>query len=127
MVLLRLTLLSVFFLFAFPSFSQDAGTDIGYIRIRLNDLTTTDQEVLLDEFMRSKPGVLMSRTDRNTDVFFAHYSISSGLTETDFISWIQSVGFHTGCVVSGLRDGMPPKDFPKDCATLKDENKARTH
>lgn len=123
MNLVRLLLLTVLLFPAITVFAQGSDpSDIGYIRIRLNDLTTSAQEQIVDDFIRSKPGVLMSRTDHNTDVFFAHYSISSGLTEADFIAWIQSVGFFTGCVVSGVRNGELPKDFPRDCGTVTQAN-----
>jgi hypothetical protein len=115
MNLVRVLLLALL-LCPFLTFSQQSSSsDIGYIRIRLNNLTTSTQDQLVDDFIRSKPGVLMSRTDHNTDIFFAHYTISSGITEADFVAWIHSVGFETGCIVSGVRDGEPLKDLPKDC------------
>jgi len=117
MNVVRLLLLAVCLFPGYAVFSQEGGSDIGYIRIRLNDLTTASQEQIIDDFVRSKPGILMSRTDHNTDVFFAHYLVSSGVTEGDFITWIQSVGFMTGCVVTGLRNGEPLKDFAKECGS----------
>lgn len=124
-----LLLLSLSGILSLSAFSQGSGEpgDIGYVRVRLNDLTSVQQELTVDQFMRSKPGVLMSRTDRNTDVFFAHYSIASGLSEADFVNWIQSLGFHVSCVVSGTRNGEPLKDFPKDCLDHSEEHIEKTH
>jgi hypothetical protein len=123
MNLVRILLLALLLFPAIAVFAQQSDpSDIGYIRIRLNDLTTSAQGQIVDDFIRSKPGVLMSRTDHNTDIFFAHYSISSGLTEADFVAWIHSVGFFTGCVVSGVRNNELPKDFPRDCGTVTEAN-----
>jgi hypothetical protein len=119
MNLVRLLLPALCLLPSYFLFSQENGSsDIGYIRIRLNDLTTSAQAQIIDDYVRTKPGVLMSRTDRNQDIFFAHYTISSGLTESDFVGWIQSVGFSAHCVVSGIRNGEPVKPFPKDCGNI---------
>ena len=102
---------------AYLSFSQSAGetTDVGYIRIQLNDLTSREQEVAVDELIRSKPGVLMSRTDHNTDTYFATYSVDSGITETDFRTWITTVGFETFCAIQGYVTEGVKMTFPKDC------------
>lgn len=96
--------------------------EIGYVRILLNDLTTWDQVTSVDEFIRSKNGVIMTRTDRNNDTFFAQYDLNAGITEQDFANWITSLGFEAKCTVSGLRNGEPMKDFPKECYSMKAES-----
>lgn len=96
---------------------------VGYIRIQLSDLTTSEQAESIDELIRSKNGVMMSRSDRSTDTYLGYYLVSSGLTQNDFLQWIHSLGFGTGCVVTGIRDGSPLKDFPKECDYVTRENR----
>lgn len=123
LLLLGTTFLSYF------SYSQDESqpSDVGYIRIQLSDLTTAEQVAAVDELISSKNGVMMSRTDRNTDTYLGYYLISSGLTETDFVTWIRSLGYSTACVVTGVRDGTPLKDFPRECYKDELENMSRTN
>lgn len=125
----KLLLLLGITLFPFLSYCQEEtqSSDVGYIRIQLSDLTTPEQVAAVDELIRSKNGVMMSRTDRNTDTYLGYYLISSGLTEVDFVAWIQSLGHTTGCVVTGVRNGTPLKDFPRECYKDELENMSRTH
>lgn len=95
--------------------------EIGYVRILLNDLSTWEQVASIDEFIRAKTGVLMTRTDRNNDTFFAQYDLNAGLTEEDFAGWITSLGFDAKCTVSGL-NGEPLKNFPKECYATEVES-----
>src|ERR1044071_7379797 len=105
--LLLLTLLSS------SAYSQ---TENRYVKIVVSDLETWDEATTIDEFMRAKEGVLISRTDLNTDQFFAIYATASGITENDFKTWLESLGFSPTCMLSADRDGTPAKEFPKDCA-----------
>lgn len=89
--------------------------EIGYVRILLNDLTTWEQVTTIDGFVRTKSGVVMTRTDQYSDTFLAQYDLNSGVTENDFVLWIASLGFEAKCVVSGLRNGEPLKEFPREC------------
>lgn len=124
---LPLLLLSMFFIGTAAAQNTSGNSGVGYVRIQLGDITTTDQEVEVDDFIRAKAGVLMSRTDHNTDTYYAHFDRASGIAETDFLSWLQALGIQTYCMVSGNRDGEPVKDFPKNCKEQKQDTETRTH
>ncbi|MDH4471034.1 MAG: hypothetical protein QE487_00415 [Fluviicola sp.] len=96
--------------------------EIGYVRILLNDLTTWEQVTTIDNFVRTKNGVVITRTDQYSDTFFAQYNINSGVTEQDFVLWITSLGFEAKCVVSGIRNGEPIKEFPRECYSVNKES-----
>lgn len=96
--------------------------EIGYVRILLNDLSTWEQVTTIDGFIRPKNNVIITRTDHYSDTFFAQYNLNSGVTEQDFVSWITSLGFEVRCVVSGIRNGEPMADFPRECYSMKEES-----
>ncbi|HLP56197.1 MAG TPA: hypothetical protein VK151_14265 [Fluviicola sp.] len=111
----KIRLLLLFLIGSGASFAQGGPQqEIGYVRILLNDLTTWEQVASIDDFIRSKQGVVMTRTDRNSDTFLAQYDLNAGITEQDFATWINSLGFDAKCTVSGLI-GEPMKNFPKEC------------
>lgn len=81
----------------------------------VKDILTLEDEITIDTWMRSQPGVVMSRSDHNTHIYFAHYSVASGLTEDSFKTWLSTLGFESSCSVSGLNNGEPIPSFPKSC------------
>lgn len=109
--------------FAVAQNSEDQN-DLVYIRIQLNDLTTQAQIQQLDQLIGSKPGVLVTRTDRVSDTFYARYLLSSGLTESQFASWIISQGFEVKCTVTGFV-GEPLKSFPENCLQSQNLNSSK--
>jgi len=117
-----------FCVFTFPVFSQNSTerTKIGYIRIQLNDIETWEEASTIDAFIRSKPDVLVTRTDNYSDTFYAQYTFGT-LTESDFVAWIQSLGFNAKCIVTGLSNGEPLKEFPRGCSEVNQQLQERTH
>jgi hypothetical protein len=113
----KITLLLLLLFGSSAAFAQgnEPQQEIGYVRILLNDLTTWEQVTTIDGFVRTKSGVVMTRTDQYSDTFLAHYDLNSGITENDFVLWITSLGFEAKCVVSGLRNGEPLKEFSREC------------
>lgn len=85
-----------------------------YVRIRLNDLTTWEQASSIDQLIRTKPGVLLTRTDQYSDTFLAFYRADGSITVADFEQWITSLGFSALCSVTGL-EGEPLKEIPREC------------
>lgn len=124
-ILLQLILFCVL---TFPVFSQNSTkkNEIGYIRIQLNDIETWDQAAQIDGLIRSKQGVILTRTDNYSDTFYAQYELES-ITEADFVTWIQSLGFTTKCIVTGISNGEPFKEFPRECSEQHQESQERTH
>jgi hypothetical protein len=88
---------------------------IAYVRMQLNDLTSQEQVQQIDQLIRSKAGVLLTRTDDISDTFYARFLLSSGLNENQFQTWITSLGYQVNCSVIGLA-GEPLKSFPEDCS-----------
>ena len=127
MAKISLLLLLFFCSTAVSAQGNEPQQEIGYVRILLNDLTTWEQVTTLDDFVRSKNGVIITRTDHYSDTFFAQYNLNSGVTEQDFVSWITSQGFEAKCVVSGIRNGEPIKEFPRECYSINKESIEQNH
>ncbi|MES2557588.1 MAG: hypothetical protein V4604_15640 [Bacteroidota bacterium] len=120
----KIRLLLLFLVSSTAAFSQgnEPQQEIGYVRILLNDLTTWEQVTSVDDLIRPKNGVIMTRTDRNNDTFFAQYDLNAGVTEQDFANWITSLGFDAKCIVSGAMNGEPIKNFPRECYSTEVES-----
>ena len=101
---------------AFDVSGQTEGKEFrtAYVRIRLNDLTTWEQASSVDQLIRTKQGVLMTRTDQYSDTFLAFYKADGSVSVSDFEQWITSLGFDAMCAVSGM-EGEPMKELPRDC------------
>lgn len=112
--LLVLLLLLNFFLVNAYGQTEEQEIPTAYVRIRLNDLTTWDQVTVIDQFIRPKQGVLMTRTDHYSDTFLAFYRADGSITVSDFEQWITSLGFSALCSVTGM-EGEPLKELPREC------------
>lgn len=108
-----LLLLGVFPLIGFSQ-TEEGETATAYVRIKLNDLTTWDEVSSIDQFIRTKPGVHLTRTDHYSDTFLAFYTADGSITVADFEQWITSLGFQALCSVTGL-EGEPVKEIPREC------------
>lgn len=109
-------LLSFCALSTFATAQNTTDTDqIAYVRIQLNDITTQAQVQQIDQYIRSKAGVLITRTDDVSDTFYARFSTNDGLNGDQFQTWITDLGFEVKCTVLG-NVGEPLKNFPEDCA-----------
>jgi hypothetical protein len=122
MAKISLLLLLLFCSTAVLAQGNEPQQEIGYVRVLLNDLTTWEQVTIIDDFVRAKNGVIITRTDHYSDTFFAQYNLNSGVSEQDFVSWITSLGFDAKCVVSGIRNGEPIKEFPRECYAVNKES-----
>lgn len=112
-LLVLLLLLNLSFITAYGQ-TEEQEIPTAYVRIRLNDLTTWDQVTIIDQFIRPKQGVILTRTDNYSDTFLAFYRADGSVTVSDFEQWITSLGFDVLCSVSGM-EGEPLKELPRDC------------
>jgi hypothetical protein len=103
--------LLILFLLSFSALVAAQENDLSYIRIRLNDVETPEEQQIINEYIKTKPGVSISRTDRRTDEVFAVFDPLSGLTPENFVEWIQSLGFQVVCFVHGSLEETPIKEL----------------
>jgi hypothetical protein len=103
--------LLILFLLSFSALVAAQENDLSYIRIRLNDIETPEEQQIINEYIKTKPGVSISRTDRRTDEVFAVFDPLSGLTPENFVEWIQSLGFQVVCFVHGSLEETPIKEL----------------
>jgi hypothetical protein len=90
----------VFVLFL-TNFSFAQSTSRKYVRIVVQDANTLEKATQIDAFIRLQSGVLTSRMDRQTGLYFAVFDANDDVTIADFISWIEGLGFTTKCFVTG--------------------------
>ena len=71
-----------------------------YVRIIVPDALTTDQQHEIDEHIRSKEGVLVSRMDIYTKCYLGIYD-GDLISSMNFDSWIAELGYTAKCKVEG--------------------------
>ena len=103
--------LLILFLLSFSTLVAAQENYLSYIRIRLNDFETLEEQQIINEYIKTKPGVSVSRTDRRTDEVFAVFDPLSGLTPENVVEWIQSLGFQVVCFVHGSLEETPIKEL----------------
>jgi len=74
-----------------------------YVKIIVEGVSDHVDEQTIDQFIRSKSGVEMSRMDYHRQLYFAIYDPSI-LNGADFMSWITGLGFVVKCHVQGPYD-----------------------
>jgi uncharacterized protein YxeA len=105
-------------LFSHEAFGQDQ--QMYYVRIRLNDIQTLEQQQLITDFIRSKPGITMCRTDRRTDVLFALFEETVNLE--NFELWLDQLGVEVICWVHGTTENTSIEELPCNQVTIQNAN-----
>jgi len=89
-------LLSLIILFSQQSFSQ-TNLDKKYVSIIVQGISSSQEANNVDVFIRNQPGVLMSRMDVNTNMYYGIFDSSFGLGIADYKNWIMSLGYTIKC------------------------------
>lgn len=90
----------VFVLFL-TNYSIAQDIDRKYVRIVVRDANTLEKAKEIDTYMRLQNGVLTSRMDRRTGLYFAVYDANQGLSIATFKTWIEEMGYSPSCFVEG--------------------------
>ena len=72
-----------------------------YVTIIVEGVNGIEDAKTIDDFLRSQPGVSLSRMDFRTKKYFGVYRTSSGITLDNYKSWITNLGFTVKCGRTG--------------------------
>ena len=107
----------IVFILLLTNYSIAQSTSRTYVRVVVQDANTLEAATQIDQFIRTQNGVITSRMDRRTGLYFGIFETNSGISSQDFLNWIQSLGFTTTCYVNGTHGiGEPVKKIKReDC------------
>ena len=73
-------------------------TDIEmYVSIIFEKDMTRENCLTIDNFIRAKDGVIMSRASSNRNDYFGVYNSSSTITINDYLAWFEELDFEVKC------------------------------
>jgi len=95
-ILYTVGILSLFLLANQSSFGEKPTTN-NYVKIIIKGVDTSQDAQNIDSFIRLQSGIIMSRMDYRTNIYFGLYNNSSGISINDYKNWITSLGFEMKC------------------------------
>jgi hypothetical protein len=110
----RLVLLTGIFLLVA---SLAAQPDQFFVQFRVTTIPDSEAAVVIDNKMKSKSGVVESRTDYITSTYFCILDAEADYTREDFENWFGKMGYTISCYHKGLHnsDAMISPHVLKNC------------
>ena len=79
----------------------------------VSNITSWEEARKIDEFMRSQPGITMSRSDVPSKRYFCFFTPGSNISQATFEEWFTEMGFEVKCYVEGVygTDPLPNHNY----------------
>ncbi len=92
-------------LFAGLSFSfNNQGTETNhFVQFKINSISSNDQAMVIDQKMRTKSGIKISRTDYITSTYFCILKDGIIYTQEEFENWFSKLGYEISCYNTGIQ------------------------
>lgn len=78
-----------------------------FIQFRISTVVDSEAAAAVDSKMKSKSGVIESRTDYITSTYFCILSADADYTKEDFEAWFGKMGYTISCYSRGLQNTDP--------------------
>lgn len=112
---------TLLFCLSFILFSHTTSTrnleqriDRHIIMFKIDRVSTFEEAEKIDADMRTKAGILASRTNPENSIYFCFSLAKNNLTEADFTKWFKDMGYSISCfdkVVEGEGISMSYEEF----------------
>lgn len=80
------------------------------VKFKITNLNSWDDARAIDQLISTQPGILMSRSDFYLGIYFGAFSSAQNISEVDYKTWLNSLGFHLSC----YSEANSKKDIVKD-------------
>jgi hypothetical protein len=113
LLLLLITVLSY-------SFKPAQNNSRYFVQFKINSISSNDQAMVIDQNMKLKQGIQITRTDYISSTYFCVLKPQIQYSKEDFIKWFEKLGYEITCYNTGIQ-GVDKSISPyilKDC---KDE------
>ena len=92
-----------------------------FVQFRVTAISDNESALAIDNKMKSKSGIIESRTDYVTGTYFCLLSADADYTKEDFENWFAKMGYSISCYNRGLQntDMMVSPHILKDCVDEK--------
>ena len=82
--------------------AQELAPQHKFVQLHVENLKTLVESRSIDSTIRSKQGVLASRTDHRSKILFCVFDLNSSITEASFNNWLHNMGFGIDCYREGV-------------------------
>jgi len=88
-----------------------------FVQFRITVIADSESALAIDTKMKSKSGVIESRTDYVTSTYFCLLSADVDYTKEDFENWFAKMGYSISCYSRGVQnsDAMISPHVLKSC------------
>jgi hypothetical protein len=86
--------------FSFNNVTQETSY---FIQFKISTISTSDQAMVVDQKMKSKSGIKISRTDYITSTYFCVLNPGVIYSEDNFINWFSKLGYEISCFNAGIQ------------------------
>jgi hypothetical protein len=116
----RTLLISLIF-FTLFSFKNNDTEPSYFVQFKIFTVQSNANAGLIDNKMRQKSGIKMSRTDYITSTYYAVLNPGIDYTEEQFSNWFNKLGYTIGCFNKGVyqRDAIVSPHELKNCSDEK--------
>jgi len=92
-----------------------------FVQFKINTISSNNQAMVIDQKMRLKSGILITRTDYLTSTFFCVLKPQIHYSKAEFENWFNQLGYDISCYNSGIHrtDKMISTHILKDCQDEK--------
>jgi len=113
----RISILITLFFTASYCFGNPNQSNQYFIQFRIIAVTDVKAAEMIDNKMRTKSGVVESRTDHVTSTYFCLLSPGTDYNKENFISWFSKLGYTIACFSKGIQnvDVMISPHVLKNC------------
>ena len=73
-----------------------------FVQFYVVGITTAVESRTIDAAIRIKPGIITSRTDHKSRIFFCIFPANETHDENTFISWLNGLGYQISCYREGI-------------------------
>jgi len=112
--LVRIVVLLIVFISNSSFVSQ---TNQYFVQFRITTFLDSEAALVIDDKIKSKSGIIESRTDYVTSTYFCLLSADADYTKEDFENWFAKLGYSISCYSRGIQnaDMMVSPHILKDC------------
>lgn len=83
---------------------KNSDVEISYfVQFKIETLHSNDEAMLIDQKMKSKSGIKISRTDYITSTYFCVLKPGVEYTRSNFETWFSKLGYEIKCFNQGIQ------------------------
>ena len=97
---LLITILISLIGFSFTNYNSEVSY---FVQFKIDTISTNEQAMVIDQKMKTKSGIKISRTDYITSTYFCVLKPGIEYTKENFENWFEKLGYKISCYNTGIQ------------------------